>query len=328
MRKSSLVLAAVLVLTLVLGLPQAYAEKTRPLIGIIQIVQHGALDAAREGFLKTLSDAGYQDGVNMTVDYRNAQGDQATLSSIADYFVSEQADLVLAIATPSALAIAGKTETIPILGTAITDYEAARLVQSNEAPGYNVTGTTDMVSVAEQIAMIPRLLPTAETVGLIYTSSEVNSQIQIDLAKAEIEKLGLKWTEVTVNSANDVQQAVNSIMPGIDALYIPTDNTLASAMPLVYEASLAHRVPVVAGEANMVRQGGHFTLAIDYYKLGEQTGEMALRVLRDGASVAEMPVESQVGQTYFINKTATDELGIVIPEDLLPYAEEVDMVGN
>ena len=322
MKKSITLL--VLTLTLCLSIT-AYAAPVRPVIGIIQSFEHSALDAAREGFLSVLYDAGYVDGINMTVDYRNAQGDQATLSSIADYFVGQQADLILAVATASAQTMAGKTESIPILGTAITDYEEARLVLSNEKPGYNVSGTTDMVSIKEQIGMIPRLLPEAETIGLIYTSSEINSQIQIQLAKAEIELLGLTWKEVTINKSDDVQQAVTSIMTGCDVLYIPTDNTLASAMPIVYEASLLNKVPVVAGAESMVREGGHFTLAIDYYKLGEQTGQMALRVLRDGADVADMAIESQIGQTYYINKTACDALGIPIPEELLPYAEETGL---
>lgn len=320
MKKLITVLA--LVLSLSLSVLPAFADQLRPVIGIIQIVEHDALDAAREGFLTALGEEGYVDGQSMTVDYRNAQGNQDILSSIADYFVGQKVDLILAIATPSAQAAAGKTETIPILGTAITDYVAAKLVKSNEQPGYNVSGTTDMNPVKEQIAMIQRFVPDAETVGLIYTASEVNSQLQAALAKEEIEKLGLLWKEVTVNNSNDVQQAVSAIMADCDVLYIPTDNTLASAMPIVYEAAVAAKVPVVCGEANMVREGGNFTLAIDYYKLGEQTGRMAARLLRGEQSVSEMPIESLVDLNYYINKTACDAMGLAIPEDLLPYAVE------
>ena len=172
--------------------------------------------------------------------------------------------------------------------------------------------------------MIQRFVPEAETVGLIYTASEVNSQLQAALAKEEIEKLGLLWKEVTVNNSNDVQQAVSAIMADCDVLYIPTDNTLASAMPIVYEAAVAAKVPVVCGEANMVREGGNFTLAIDYYKLGEQTGRMAARLLRGEQSVSEMPIESLVDLNYYINKTACDAMGLAIPEDLLPYAVETN----
>lgn len=318
-----LTLALILLLTTTLVLP-AFADPVRPVIGIVQIVNHAALDAAREGFLRALSDNGYEDGVNMTVDYRNAQGNQDTLSSIADYFVGQQVDLILAIATPSAQAVAGKTETIPILGTAITDYVEAKLVQSNEAPGYNISGTTDMNPISAQIELITRLVPAAQTIGLIYTSSEVNSQLQARDAKLVIEGLGLAWKEITVNNSNDVQQAVQAVVQECDALYIPTDNTLASAMPLVYEAAVAASVPVVAGDGNMVMQGGNFTLGIDYEQLGYQTGLMAVQVLREGADVSRMPIESQSQYQYYINSTANEAMGIAIPEDLLPYAREMN----
>ena len=318
-----LTLALILLLTTTLVLP-AFADPVRPVIGIVQIINHAALDAAREGFLRALSDNGYEDGVNMTVDYRNAQGNQDTLSSIADYFVGQQVDLILAIATPSAQAVAGKTETIPILGTAITDYVEAKLVQSNEAPGYNISGTTDMNPIKAQIELITRLVPAAQTIGLIYTSSEVNSQLQARDAKAVIEGLDLAWKEITVNNSNDVQQAVQAIVQECDALYIPTDNTLASAMPLVYEAAVAASVPVVAGDGNMVMQGGNFTLGIDYEQLGYQTGLMAVQVLREGADVSRMPIESQSQYQYYINSTANEAMGIEIPEDLLPYAREMN----
>jgi len=323
MKKLTLTLALILILTTSLVLP-AFADPVRPVIGIVQIINHAALDAAREGFLRALSDNGYEDGVNMTVDYRNAQGNQDTLSSIADYFVGQQVDLILAIATSSAQAVASKTETIPILGTAITDYVEAKLVQSNEAPGYNISGTTDMNPISAQIELITRLVPGAQTIGLIYTSSEVNSQLQARDAKLVIEGLGLAWKEITVNNSNDVQQAVHAIVQECDALYIPTDNTLASAMPLVYEAAVAAKVPVVAGDGNMVMQGGNFTLGIDYEQLGYQTGLMALQVLREGADVSSMPIESQSQYQYYINSTANEAMGIEIPEDLQPYAQEMN----
>jgi len=323
MKKLTLTLALILILTTSLVLP-AFADPVRPVIGIVQIINHAALDAAREGFLRALSDNGYEDGVNMTVDYRNAQGNQDTLSSIADYFVGQQVDLILAIATSSAQAVASKTETIPILGTAITDYVEAKLVQSNEAPGYNISGTTDMNPISAQIELITRLVPGAQTIGLIYTSSEVNSQLQARDAKLVIEGLGLAWKEITVNNSNDVQQAVHAIVQECDALYIPTDNTLASAMPLVYEAAVAAKVPVVAGDGNMVMQGGNFTLGIDYEQLGYQTGLMAVQVLREGADVSSMPIESQSQYQYYINSTANEAMGIEIPEDLQPYAQEMN----
>lgn len=314
-------LALALMLSLMILVVPAFADQIRPVVGIIQVVNHNSLDASREGFLRALEEEGYVDGTSMTVIYRNAQGDQATLNSIADYLVGEQVDLILAIATSSAQAVAGKTETIPILGTAITDYLSANLVKSYEAPGVNVSGTTDMNPIREQLAMIPELVPQAQTIGLIYTSSEVNSQQQIAIAKAQIEEMGLKYTETTVNNTNDVQQAVLSLAEQCDAIYIPTDNTLASAMPIVYEVSVDKKIPVVTGAGEMVRQGGTFTLGLDYEKLGYQTGKMAVRILRDGADIAAMPIESQSDYNYYVNRSATDALGIAVPESLLPYAE-------
>ncbi|NLX83659.1 MAG: ABC transporter substrate-binding protein [Clostridiales bacterium] len=322
MKKLTQALALILILTTTLVMP-AFADAVRPLIGIVQVNNHGALDATREGFLRALNEHGYTDGHNMTIDYRNAQGNQDTLSSIADYYVGMQVDLILAITTASALAVASKTETIPVLGAAITDYVEAKLVQSNEHPGGNISGTPDMNPVDEQIGLIARLVPDAKTVGLIYDSSEVNSRLQVREAKAELEKLGLAWKEITVNNSNDVYQAVNTIIQECDALYIPTDNTLASAMPTVYEAALAAMVPVVAGDGNMVMQGGNFTLGIDYELLGYQTGLMALSVLRDGADVSLMPIEHQSVYQYYVNKTACDAMGIDIPADLLAYAREM-----
>ena len=208
MKRMMTLLIALLVFALML--PVAAETKT-PLIGILQYVQHPALDAAREGFIKGLADEGFVDGQNIKLDIQNANADQSTASTIADHFIGQDTDLVLAIATPSAQALANKTSTMPILATAVTDFVAAGLVKSNEAPGFNVSGTTDMNPVEAQVRMVKRLLPDAKTLGLLYTSSEINSKIQADLAKAEADKLGMKVVEVTVNNSNDVQQAAISI---------------------------------------------------------------------------------------------------------------------
>ena len=314
----SLVLALLVALTMV---SSVYAEGDKPLIGIVQLGDVPALDLAREGFLDSLAKNGLVDGVNITVDYRNAQFSQDTLSSISDHFVAQQVDLVLAIATPAAQAIAGKTQDlpIPILATAITDFVVAGLAQSNEKPGWNVSGTTDMNPVEDQIKLILQLAPDTKTIGLIYTNSEANSVLQADMALTAIKELGLKSEVVTVNNSNDVQQALQDLVTRCDALYIPTDNTLASAMSIVSEVTAAAGIPVICGERNQVVDGGTATLGIDYYKLGQQTGEMAIRVL-NGENISEMPIEAQNTFEYAINKTVCDQLGITIPEDLLPFA--------
>ncbi len=291
-------------------------------IGIIQYVEHVALDSAREGFIDALEDNGYIDGENIEIDVQNAQADQSNLSTISDRFVANKVDLVLAIATPAAQSIAGKTKDIPILGTAITDYEAAKLVESNEAPGGNVTGTTDMNPIKEQIDLLVKLVPDAKTVGVIYTSSEDNSIVQAAIAKEAIEALGLNYTEVTVTSSNDVQQAIQSLVEKCDAIYLPTDNVLASSMPIISGITIESKTPVICGEAGMVSGGGLATLGIDYYDLGYKTGLMAIKILKGEAEPATMPIESADKFEFAINGTVARAIGIEIPEDLAEYVVE------
>ncbi|MBN7773254.1 ABC transporter substrate-binding protein [Clostridium aminobutyricum] len=291
----------------------------KPVIGIIQYVEHSALDAAREGFIQALADNGYVDGETVTIDVQNAQGDQSNLSSISDRFVSNKSDLVLAIATQATQAIAGKTTDIPILGTAVTDYEIARLVDSNDAPGGNVTGTTDMNPIQEQIDLLIKLVPEAKTVGVLYTSSEDNSVLQAKMAKEAIEKAGLKYVEVTVTNSNDVQQATQSIVRQCDAIYVPTDNVFASAMPVVHGITAESKTPVICGESGMVQNGGLATLGINYKDLGYQTGLMAVKILKGEAEPATMPIEKAAKFDFAINGTVAKEIGLEIPADLQQY---------
>ncbi|MDI9482583.1 MAG: ABC transporter substrate-binding protein [Bacillota bacterium] len=288
-------------------------------IGIIQLVEHVALDSAREGFIDALKDNGYVDGQNITIDVQNAQGDQSNLSTISDRFVSNKADLILGIATPAVQSIAGKTSKIPILGTAVTDYVVAKLADSNEAPGGNVSGTTDMNPVKEQIDLLVKLVPDAKTVGVLYNSSEDNSILQAKMAKEAVETIGLSYVEVTVTNTNEVQQATQSIVDKCDAIYIPTDNTFASSMPVVHGVTSQSKTPVICGESGMVKSGGLATLGINYYDLGYQTGLMAIKILKGEAEPSSMPIESASGFDFAINGKVADEIGIEIPDDLKEY---------
>mgnify|MGYP000874521804 CR=1 FL=1 len=290
-------------------------------IGIIQYNDHIALDQARLGFIDALKDNGYQDNDKISLDYQNAQEDQSNLTTIADRFVANNVDLVLAIATPAAQAIAGKTSTIPILATAITDYEAARLVDSNEVPGGNVTGTSDMNPIKEQIDLLVQLVPTAQTVGALYASNEDNSILQAQIAKQAITDLGLNYVEVTVSNSNEVQQATQSIVTQCDAIYIPTDNVFASAMPIVHGVTAESKTPVICGEAGMVNSGGLATLGINYYDLGYQTGLMAIRVLTGEAEPATMPIELPSDYDFTINQTVANDIELTIPAELQKYAQ-------
>lgn len=313
--------ALILVLALCLSCSAVFADD-KPVIGIIQLMEHVALSAAREGFIDALKDKGYVDGENITIDYQNGQGESSNLSTIAERFVGENVDLALAIATPAALQMASKSETIPILGTAITDYVEARLVESNEKPGYNISGTSDMNPIADQIALLKELVPDAATVGVLYTSSEPNSVLQARIAQEAIEALGMTYTEVTVTGTNDVQQAVQRIVGQCDAIYIPTDNTFASSMAMVYGVTSESKTPVICGEEGMTSAGGLATLGISYYDLGYQTGLMAVDVL-NGADVSEMPIQFATGFEYYFNKTVADEIGFEIPEKYQQYAVEM-----
>ena len=320
MKRMKTLLAALLVLALLL--PGLSLAEDKPVVGILQYVQHPALDAAREGFLKGLADAGFVDGQNVTVIYENGQASQDICASIADKFVADKVDLMLGIATPAVLSLAGKTDTTPILGTAVTDYVGARLANSNEAPGFNVSGTTDMNPVADQIRLIKRFMPEAKTVGILYTGSEINSQTQVKMALEEIAAQGMEAVEVTVNNSNDVQQAVQSLNDRVDVIYLPTDNIISSSIAIVAEEAMKAGIPLSCGEEAQVKGGGTFTLGVSYLRLGEQTGQMAAQILKGEAKVGEMPIQSQTDFEFLVNKTACDALGLTIPEDLLAFAVE------
>lgn len=290
-------------------------------VGVLQLVQHPALDAANKGFIDGLKSKGFEEGKNVTFDQQNAQGDQSNLQTIAQRFVSNKDDLVCAIATPAAQTMANASRDIPIVGTAITDYKVAKLVKDNSKPGTNVTGTTDMNPVEAQIDLLVKIMPRAKTVGFIYNSSEVNSQLQIDLAKKAAAARGLATVEATVSSVNDIQQAAQSLMGKVDALYIPTDNVMASAMPNLIKITDEARIPVFCGEAGMLKSGCVATLGIDYYKLGFETGEMAADILSGKAKPQDMAIQSQKTFTVSLNEEAIKKLGLTIPDDIRKEAK-------
>ena len=286
-------------------------------IGIMQILTHSSLDAAREGFKAAFSDA----GITCDFDEENAQGDQTTATNIATKFASQNLDLVLAIGTPAAQAAAQAVTQIPVLFTAVTDPVSAQLVASADAPGGNVTGTSDMNPVAEQIGLIKQIKPEAASVGFLYSSGEVNSQVQIDLARAAAEDQGLSVQEKTITNTAELQQAAETL--DVDSLYVPTDNNVVSGLATVVALCEDRRIPLIVAEGDSVRNGGVITYGIDYVKLGRQTGEMAMRILRDGADPATMAVETQSDLTVYVNESAASAMGVTIPADLLDGAEKV-----
>ncbi len=286
-------------------------------IGITQIVSHPSLDAARDGFKEGLAEA----GIEATFDEQNAQNDQATATSIATRFAGADLDLVLAIATPSAQAVAASITDVPVLFTAVTDPVSADLVDSLDTPGANLTGTTDMNPVAEQIALVKRVAPDAQSVGIIYSSGEVNSEIQVELAREAAEQEGLEVVETTVTTTAEVLQAAQTL--DVDAIYVPTDNTVVSGLDSVLQTAEERQIPVIAGETDSVENGALVTYGLDYYELGVQTAQMAAAILTEGADPAAMAVEEQQTPRLVVNPAAAERMGITLPQDLLDEADEV-----
>lgn len=286
-------------------------------IGVIQLVEHSALDANYKGFVDGLAEAGYVDGDNIKIDYQNAQGEQANCVTIAQKFVNGRSDLIFAIATPAAQAAANLTKKIPILISSVTDPESAKLVKSNNAPGGNVTGTSDLTPCAAQMDLIKKLYPEAKTVGMLYCSSEQNSHFQIKLAEEACDKLGLKYIEATVSNSNEIQQVTQSLCGKVDVIYSPTDNMIAAGMPLVGQVALENKIPVIVGEEGMCRAGGLATYGINYYELGKQTAKMAVRILKGEAKPATMPIEYLDTCDFVVNEETAKVLGVKIPAELL-----------
>ncbi|MGO1435169.1 MAG: ABC transporter substrate-binding protein [Canibacter sp.] len=289
-------------------------------IGINQLVQHPALDATAEGFKEAFADAGYD---NVTFDEQNANGEQGTAVSIAQNFASSDLDLVFAIATPAAQASAQAITDIPVLFSAVTDPVAAELVDSVEAPGGNVTGTSDLASIPDQMELLKELVPDAKTVGIVYSSGEVNSEVQVKAAEEAGSDLDLSIETQTVTTANDIQQAVEAL-GDVDAIYVPTDNMVVAGIASLISVAEQKQIPVIGAESGTVEGGAVATLGIDYTKLGYQTGEMAIKILEEGADPAEMPVESAKEFTYVVNPGAAERQGVEIPAEILDQAETVE----
>ncbi|MGO1542769.1 MAG: ABC transporter substrate-binding protein [Gulosibacter sp.] len=288
-------------------------------IGISQLVQHPALDAAATGFQQAFTDA----GIEVEFDVQNANGEQATAVTIANTFASDaDMDLVLAIATPAAQAAAQAVGDKPVLFTAVTDPVSAELVESNEAPGGNVTGTNDMNPVADQIELIQEIVPDVASIGVVYSSGEVNSQIQVDIAKEKADELGIEISEATVTAVNELPTAMQSL-GDVDAIYVPTDNMVVSGFETVVQHAESNGIALFAGDTATVERGAIGTLGLNYEKLGQQTGEMAIKILVDGEDPASMPVESQTEFELFISPSAAEAQGVELPQAVLDRADTV-----
>ena len=281
-------------------------------VGVCQLVQHVALDAATQGFQDALVE---ELGNAVTFDVQNAQGDSNTCSTIANSFVSKNVDLILANATPALQAAAAATNEIPILGTSVTEYGVALEISDfNGTVGGNISGTSDLAPLDEQAAMLLEIFPDAKKVGLLYCSAEPNSQYQVDVVKKALEANGVTADYYAFSDSNDLSAVVTTASSEVDVIYVPTDNTVAANTEIINNICLPANVPVIAGEEGICAGCGVATLSISYYDLGAATGKMAAKILKGEADVATMPIEYAPNFTKKFNKANCEALGITIPD--------------
>lgn len=303
-----------ILLTSLISLHQLKADKKKDVfrIGISQFITHQSLDATREGFVDELAKQGYVEGKNIEIDLQNAQGEQRNLKTISQQ-LAESSDVVLAIATPSAQSLANTTQTTPVIFSAVTDPVSAKLVESREHPGGNVTGTSDQSSdaISTQINLIKKVLPKAKTIGILYTQSEPNSVVQKDEAKRLLEEKGFSVVEKTILDSNNVKAAAESLMAEVDMVFVPTDNIISSTMETVKQVSIKHKVPVFGGSTEMVAVGGLYNYGTNYEELGRQTARMLVRVLK-GENPENIAVELPEKLELHTNQEMADALGIDI----------------
>ena len=303
-----------ILLTSLISLHQLKADKKKDVfrIGISQFITHQSLDATREGFVDELAKQGYVEGKNIEIDLQNAQGEQRNLKTISQQ-LAESSDVVLAIATPSAQSLSNTTQTTPVIFSAVTDPVSAKLVESREHPGGNVTGTSDQSSdaISTQINLIKKVLPKAKSIGILYTQSEPNSVVQKDEAKRLLEEKGFTVVEKTILDSNNVKAAAESLMAEVDMVFVPTDNIISSTMETVKQVSIKHKVPVFGGSTEMIAVGGLYNYGTNYEELGRQTARMLIRVLK-GEKPENIAVELPEKLELHTNKEMADALGIDI----------------
>ena len=303
-----------ILLTSLISLHQLKADKKKDVfrIGISQFITHQSLDATREGFVDELARQGYVEGENIEIDLQNAQGEQRNLKTISQQ-LAESSDVVLAIATPSAQSLANTTQTTPVIFSAVTDPVSAKLVESREHPGGNVTGTSDQSSdaISTQINLIKKVLPKAKSIGILYTQSEPNSVVQKDEAKRLLEEKGFTVVEKTILDSNNVKAAAESLMTEVDMVFVPTDNIISSTMETVKQVSIKHKVPVFGGSTEMVALGGLYNYGTNYEELGRQTARMLIRVLK-GEKPENIAVELPEKLELHTNQEMAEALGIDI----------------
>ncbi len=318
----AMVLAAMMVLAMASAAPAAKAEEAKYTVGICQLMQHAALDTATQGFMDALTE---KLGDSVTFDLQNAQGEPTTCSTIVTGFVANEYDLIMANATPALLAAVSATDTIPILGTSVTDYATALAIDDMDASvgtGINVSGTSDGVPAQLYADVLMELIPEAKKVSIVYCSAEPNSEFQADQFIACMDAIGVETTVYTFTDSNDIQAVVTAAIEDADAMYIPTDNTAASNMTIVTNICAPAGMPIICGEEGMCGSGGLATITISYYDIGYVCGEMAYDILVNGADVSAMPIGYAASPEKKYNADYAEAIAFEMPEDYVAIETE------
>ena len=317
--KKAFTLAAAVLVAATVALPARAADVS---VAITQIVEHPALDACRKGVKDVLAEAGFVEGENLEWSYESAQGNMATAVQIAKKFVGDGPDVIVAIATPSAQAVVASTKDIPVVFSAVTDPVGAKLVASWEKPGANVTGTSDKAPIDKHLAMIRRILPNAKSVGVLYNPGEANSVSSLDAVKAAAPAFGMTVIEGAAPKSSEVLAAARALVGKVDALYVPTDNTVVSAFEAVVKVGYDAQLPVFASDVDSVPRGAIAAMGFNYYEVGRQTGEMVVQILK-GAKPADIPVSGVKKTDLWLNPKSAAKMGVTIPEAMIAEAVKV-----
>ncbi|MDC9834648.1 ABC transporter substrate-binding protein [Rhizobium binxianense] len=315
MRPILLALAA----TLALSLP---AKADNVTVAVTAIVEHPALDAARKGVLDALTAAGYKEGENLKFVFESAQGNPATAAQIARQFAGDEPNVIVPISTPSAQAVVSSTRDIPVVFTAVSDPLGAQLVKNMDKPGGNVTGLSDMSPVAEHLALIKEIVPNAKTIGYLYNSGEANSVSLLAVLKAEAEKAGLTVVESPATKSAEVQGAARALVGRADVIYVPTDNTIISALEGAVAVAEESKLPLFTADTDSVSRGSIAALGFNYYDVGKQTGDIVVRVLK-GENPGDIAVKTAAGSDLVVNKAAAQNMGVTLPQSVLSRANKV-----
>lgn len=309
------------------GTSQSVQNDNMPYVGLLQLTSHPSLDQISEGTVDALADNGYIPGETMELNFQNAQGDQANLASIATQYMNNNADLMVGVATPAVQALANASEEVPIIMGAVSDPVHAGLVEDLENPGGNITGVSDFSPIEDQINLLLELVPDAENIGILHSSSEENAIIQGEEAAELIAEKDLNPVTMTVANTNDVNQVGAQLATQVDAIWVPNDNVIASAFPSLVETTNAENIPVIPAVDAMVSQGGLATVGINQYSLGYLTGEISAQVL-DGKDPGEIPIQYSEELDLVVNYDQAENLGITVPEDIQAESIPIDEYNN